>query len=55
MLLALRVDPGFDRIPVVAVSRYSDEKHSLLDLGFSGVIDKPIPAAFVTQVEGFLA
>ncbi len=41
MLLDLRIEPGFDKVPIVAVTRYGDEKRSLLDMRFSGVIGRP--------------
>jgi len=54
LLLKLRVDAGFDDIPVVAVTRFGDERQSLLNVGFSGVIGKPITDAFLSEVESFL-
>ena len=54
LLFKLRLDASFDQIPIVAVTAYSAERRSLLDLGFSGVIPKPLPDTFASEVETFL-
>ena len=54
LLLKLRVDASFDRVPIVAVTSLSADRTSLLGLGFSGVIAKPLSEEFAGQVEGFL-
>ena len=54
LLLKLRRDESFDKIPIVAVTAYSAERRSLLDLGFSGVIPKPLSDTFAREVESFL-
>lgn len=54
LLLKLRLDASFDKIPIVAVTAHSAERRSLLDLGFSGVLPKPLSDTFVSEVETFL-
>ncbi len=54
LLLMLRIDRSFDHVPIVAVTRFAQERGSLLNIGFSGVIPKPLPETFVSEVEGFL-
>lgn len=53
----LREDPGWRRVPVIAVTAFSmrGDREKALASGFDGYITKPIdPDAFVGQIEAFL-
>jgi two-component system cell cycle response regulator DivK len=56
VLSKLRVDSSFDSMPIVAVTRFSnqEDRNSLLRRGFRAVIGKPVPPDFAELVEKFL-
>lgn len=54
---ALRADPRFGSVPVVAVTSYamSGDRERCLEAGCNGYLEKPIdPQLFAAQVEAFL-
>jgi two-component system cell cycle response regulator len=54
---ALKAAPGYDRIPLLAVSTLAPngDRERVLAAGFDGYICKPMePASFVAEVEAFL-
>ena len=57
VLRRLKAEPGFERIPIVAVTAFAmvGDKERMLTAGFDGYIGKPItPDTFVGQVERFI-
>jgi CheY-like chemotaxis protein len=55
-LQRLRVEPATARIPVVALTALSGARRTLLDMGFDGVLEKPIDViAFPEQVRDLSA